>query len=365
MSRPATVDASAQLHRARERLYVLAQLGGWSFFLLTQLVLIRLFSAGRGAVPGDAYLGLLRLVAIGLLVTHYTRPFLHRWGWKSLGWRSLTPRIFALGLFLAAIWCLAEYLIDFGMLRIERPAKYPLPLLLMMSWLNCSIVMVGWLGIYFFYGLFERLRLLEVEQLRLAASAKDSELRALKSQINPHFLFNSLNSLRALIDEDPPRAREAVTRMANMLRYSLQSGQLETVAVGDELRIVEDYLALEQIRHENRLRVKWDIPDDSSLRALPVPPMLLQTLVENAVKYGIGVRREGGEIGISAWVENRSLRIRVTNPGELSSPNGQSISTGLGLRNASERLKLLFGTQALLQLSADDHTVRADVTIPL
>jgi LytS/YehU family sensor histidine kinase len=93
-------------------------------------------------------------------------------------------------------------------------------------------------------------------------------------------LFNSLNSLRALIDEDAPRAREAVTRLANILRYSLQSGQLETVLLKDELRAVEDYLALEQIRHEERLVVQWDIADRA--RDQPVPPMLVQTLVENA-----------------------------------------------------------------------------------
>ena len=88
---------------------------------------------------------------------------------------------------------------------------------------------------------------------------KEAELRALKSQVNPHFIFNSLNSLRGLIDEDPDRARQAVTQLANLLRYSLQSGHLETVPFEDELSTVNDYLALEQVRHERRLRVRVDV----------------------------------------------------------------------------------------------------------
>ncbi|MES1194597.1 MAG: histidine kinase, partial [Opitutus sp.] len=222
---------------------------------------------------------------------------------------------------------------------------------------------------YFFYHIFERLNRLQVEQLQLATSVKEAELRALKSQVNPHFLFNSLNSLRALIDEDAPRAREAVTRLANMLRYSLQSGQQETVPFDEEIRIVEDYLALEQIRHESRLRVRWEVAAET--RLLNVPPMLLQTLVENAVKYGISTRREGGELVISARLEGAALNIRVSNPGDLAAPTSVAAaragsSTGVGLRNASERLKLLFGDRASLALLSEPAgCVTADVLIPL
>src|SRR5207248_7957088 len=145
----------------------------------------------------------------------------------------------------------------------------------------------------------------------------------------------------ALIDEEPARAREAVTQLANLLRYSLQSGQLETVPFEDELRIVNDYLALEQVRHEERLRVRLDV--DPATLTLPIPPMLLQTLVENAVKYGISTRPEGGEIAIVARLEAGALRLRVSNPAELGvAPATGVSSTGVGLRNAAERLRLLF-----------------------
>jgi LytS/YehU family sensor histidine kinase len=221
--------------------------------------------------------------------------------------------------------------------------------------------MAGWLCLYFFYHLFDRYTRLRIEQLRLVACVKEAELRALKSQINPHFIFNSLNSLRGLIDENPDRARQAVTQLANLLRYSLQSGHLETVPFEEELRTVNDYLALEQVRHEERLRVRLDIAPGAL--GLSVPPMLLQTLVENAVKYGIAPRREGGEIMVIARCERDHLRLQVTNPGTLAANGG---STGVGLRNAAERLRLLFGSRATLNLREDPSgRVVAEVILPL
>ena len=368
------MNTSARLQRAKERLYVLCQAGGWMFFLVLQVVFIALFrdnTVVSKSTPTDIHLSLVRVIAEGMLITHYARIYLTRWGWKDLGWRPLIPRIIGMALAMSAVWTVVGYSVDFGLLQVEPPAKYPLWLLCLSSLVNGAIMMTGWLCIYFFYHLFERLNRLQVEQLKLAATVKEAELRALKSQVNPHFLFNSLNSLRALIDEDAPRAREAVTRLANMLRYSLQSGQQETVPFEDEIRIVEDYLALEQIRHENRLRVRWDVAENVRAGVLTVPPMLLQTLVENAVKYGISTRRDGGELVISARFEGAALNIRVTNPGDLSAPASPAAaragsSTGVGLRNASERLKLLFGERATLAVLAEPPgCVTADVLIPL
>jgi two-component sensor histidine kinase len=368
------MDTSARLQRAKERLYVLCQTGGWMFFLVMQMVFIALFR--QKAAPSEStleeiVLSLVRVFAEGLLITHYARIYLTRWGWKELGWRRLLPRVLLMAGAMSTVWTVVGYGVDFGLLQVDYSSKYPLWLLCLSSLVNGTVVMTGWLCIYFFYHLFERLNRLQVEQLQLAATVKEAELRALKSQVNPHFLFNSLNSLRALIDEDAPRAREAVTRLANMLRYSLQSGQQETVPLEEEIRIVEDYLALEQIRHENRLRVRWDVAENVRAGVLTVPPMLLQTLVENAVKYGISSRREGGELVISARFEGAALNIRVTNPGDLSAPASPAAaragsSTGVGLRNASERLKLLFGERAALTLLAEPPgCVTADVMIPL
>lgn len=365
-------DTQNKLQRAKERLYVFCQLGGWGLFWGMQLGFSRAFARAEDTGSRDRLTEVATLamvILMGIVLTHYVRPVMTRWGWKEIGWRMLVPRVLGAAVGLSFLWTTLGYGFTYGIIGLPWPAKYSPALLLFFSWINGTFLFIGWFCLYFFYHIFERLNRLQVEQLRLTASVKEAELRALKSQINPHFLFNSLNSLRALIDEDAPRARESVTRLANMLRYSLQSGQLETVPLEEELRIVEDYLALEQIRHENRLRVRWEITDD--VRRQAVPPMLLQTLVENAVKYGISVRRDGGELVISARVEANCIHIRVTNPGELNPPSSASAaragsSTGVGLRNASERLKLLFGERATLQLLAGGtDLVTADVCIPL
>lgn len=371
-------ETQARLQRAKERLYVLSQAGGWSALMVVQLTYVEVFARSAGRAPRDRLTdGAMQVVVIllGLLLTHYARPVMSRWGWKDLGWKALVPRVLLMATILSLLWSAIGY--GYTYLCVDRPwpTKYSPALVFFISWLNGTGLLAGWFCLYFFYHIFDRLNRLQFEQLRLVANLREAELRALKSQVNPHFLFNSLNSLRALIDEDAPRARESVTRLANMLRYSLQSGQLETVPFEEELRIVEDYLALEQVRHESRLTVRWRIADEA--RPLALPPMLLQTLVENAVKYGISTRREGGELTISAQYDEPAagrtglLHIRVTNPGDLNAPVSSvaaraGSSTGVGLRNASERLKLLFGDQATLTLLAEPAgLVTADVRIPV
>jgi hypothetical protein len=352
----------ARDHRpwTKERLYVICQATGWSIFLAIQLVFVRLFATGANSRPGLVGAS-VQGVAVGLLVTHFVRRWFDRWGWKELGWRALIPRILVMGVLLALVWDAVCYGIYYGLLGFPWPEKYHPLALFVASVFNSIVLLVGWQFIYFFYHLFDRYNRLQIEQLRLVASVKEAELRALKSQINPHFIFNSLNSLRGLIDENPGRAREAVTQLANLLRYSLQSGQLETVPLEEELNTVNDYLALEQVRHEERLRVRLDIAPEAP--GVSIPPMLVQTLVENAVKYGIAPRREGGEIAIVARCERGQFRLQVSNPGTLAGGGG---STGVGLRNAADRLRLLFGPLATLALREEPPgRVVAEVCLPL
>lgn len=360
-------DPELKLERAKHRLYVLGQLMGWGGLTSLQLYYQNAVeSPETSRVQNNALIVMIMLM--GLLLTHYARPLFRRWGWMQLGWAPLLPRVAAMSAVMSILWSVAGFGYIYVVLGEPWKAKFSPTFVITASTIQGTLLFIGWFCAYFIYHAFERLRRMQLEQLQLAASVKEAELRALKSQVNPHFLFNSLNSLRALIDEDAPRARESVTRLANMLRYSLQSGQQETVTLEEEIRIVEDYLALEQIRHESRLRVRWDVAGE--VRALSVPPMLLQTLVENAVKYGISSRREGGEITIAAALEGEDLHIRVSNPGDLSAPPSAAAaragsSTGVGLRNASERLQLLFGERARLSLAPGSvGCVTAHVLIP-
>jgi signal transduction histidine kinase len=358
-----TGDA-AERERSKMRLYVLFQLGGWGALIAIVIWALLAFPEHEGrwerttemAVNATVFLG-------GLLLTHYLRPLMGRWRWKELGWRRLLPRLVGMAVALSVVLNFLEILWAHVCLGLPWNTKYSVPSVVTMEVFQESILFFAWLCLYYFYHVFDRLNRSEIERFQLMSSVKEAELRALKSQVNPHFIFNSLNSLRALIDEDPARARTAVTQLANLLRYSLKSGQLETVPFEEELGIVNDYLALEQVRHEERLRLRLDITPEA-LR-LPIPPMLLQTLVENAVKYGISPRAEGGEIAITARNVGGELRIQVSNPGEISD-KGPSSSTGLGLRNAAERLRLIFGERATLMLRADQPTVVvAEAVIPL
>jgi len=358
-----TGDA-AERARAKTRLYVAFQAAGWGAFFSLEAWSAIAFPEHDPVWKLSTTLAVTFMTfCSGMLITHFMRPVMARWRWKELGWRSLLPRIIAMAFVAAAIWNLFELIWVHAILRLPWNTKYSILLVLMMEELYCAFLLFCWLCLYFFYNLFDRLNRSEIERFQLMTNVKEAELRALKSQVNPHFIFNSLNSLRALVDEDPVRARLAVTQLANLLRYSLQSGQLATVPFEDELGIVNDYLALEQVRHEERLRLRLDIAPDAL--QLPVPPMLLQTLVENAVKYGISPRPEGGEISIVARNENGALRIQVSNPGEITR-EGRAPSTGLGLHNAAERLRLIFGERATLELRADrPEQVIAEAIIPL
>jgi sensor histidine kinase YesM len=363
------VENDERRERTRMRFYVLCQSIGWGILVSLSLFFnLRFRVVGDPRGPISIVCSVIMYGSVGLLITHYARRIFVRLEWKQLGWRALWPRVLAAAMLMSLTWTGITYGYTFVLCWIFNTpwtVEYSRALLFGTSLIQNMPLLCGWLCIYFLYHMSDRFNRSELERLRLATTVKEAELRALKSQVNPHFIFNSLNSLRALIDEEPARAREAVTQLANLLRYSLQSGQLETVPFEDELRIVNDYLALEQVRHEERLRVRLDV--DPATLGLPIPPMLLQTLVENAVKYGISTRPEGGEISIVARLEDGALRLRVSNPGELGSvPTTAISSTGVGLRNAAERLRLLFGDRATLQLRATTPaTVVAEAVLPL
>jgi signal transduction histidine kinase len=355
---------AADRERAKMRLYVLFQTGGWGLLAVISILTDHSMSDPREAVDWSAVVSSsLIFSGTGLMLAHLSRRPFCLWGWKELGWRRLVPRILVAAAAMATLWIVVGDGIVHGLLGVPLPKGHTTLGVFALNMFPGTFLFSAWLCLYFFYHLFDRLNRSEIERFQLMTSVKEAELRALKSQVNPHFIFNSLNSLRALIDEDPARARRAVTQLANLLRYSLQSGQLETVPFEDELGIVNDYLALEQVRHEERLRLRLDIAPET-LR-MPIPPMLLQTLVENAVKYGISPREEGGEIAITARNEAGALRIQVSNPGEIAK-GGRALSTGVGLHNAAERLRLIFGEHATLMLRSDQPTlVIAEAVIPL
>jgi LytS/YehU family sensor histidine kinase len=201
----------------------------------------------------------------------------------------------------------------------------------------------------------------QMDTLQLEALVKSLELKTIKAHINPHFIFNALNSIRALIDENPPRARAAITELSNILRSSLSADKGETVSFKEELTIVKDYLALENMRFEDRLQVQYDIGNESL--NMQVPPMMLQTLVENAIKHGISKQVQGGIVKITSGIEGGYHQLAVQNTGYL---NGGASKNGFGISSTQDRLSLLYGDKARFEIRQLNPTfVEARVLIPI
>lgn len=221
-------------------------------------------------------------------------------------------------------------------------------------------LMIIWTGFYLGICTYRQGQRDRLDRAQLQAALHQSELRALKAQLDPHFLFNSLNSLRALISEDNGPARHAVTRLADLLRATLQASRLSQVPLSEEWSITENYLHLEQLRRGARLR--WNCRLEPDALSCSVPPLILQGLVENALKHGIDTLEAGGEIRVEAYRSGEALVLRVSNPGTL---NPTRVGLGLGMANSRARLRLVFGELASLDLKeASRGTVVAEVLVP-
>ncbi len=188
-----------------------------------------------------------------------------------------------------------------------------------------------------------------------------AQTRLLQSQLHPHVLFNALNGLAELIHKDPPRAEHAVRSLSDLLRRLLLVSEVTEIPLGEERRIVEDYLALESMRLGDRLKIEWAWQEDVDPRA--VIPLLLQPLVENAIKHGIAPHEAGGTLVISAAMEEGSLRLEVRNSGMSLAPRIRG--TGIGIKNLRARLALAYGSQAELRILEDGGWVSARIAIKM
>ena len=238
--------------------------------------------------------------------------------------------------------------------------SYAIWLLVLNNALLYLLLFFIWNLIYFVYHYVEKSRKQQLDTLHLEALVRELELKTIKAHINPHFIFNSLNSIRALVDENPQRARAAITELSNILRNSMQAEKLQTVTFEKELGIVKDYLALENMRFEDRLRVEYQIDEDTLDQH--VPPMMLQTLVENAIKHGISKQISGGVVRIVSDFKGNFHELLVQNTGHL---NGGANHEGFGLSSTNDRLNLLYGDKAKFQIKQlTPSLVEAKVLIP-
>jgi LytS/YehU family sensor histidine kinase len=193
----------------------------------------------------------------------------------------------------------------------------------------------------------------EIQEAAARRAANEAQARALQGQMNPHVLFNAISGLTELVREDPAAAEGALVNLSELLRALLDHGPKLQAPLGDERRLVERHLALERLRLGRRLRESWDWPE--SLDALEVPPLMIQPLVENALKHGVSMAVGGGELKVGLTHDGNRLHVRVANTGPA--PAGEE-GPGLGLRNLRERLRLLGAPAEALTLRREgDWTV--------
>lgn len=338
--------------------YWLFQFLGWTMFAG-----INIFFAFTYKLFDTQFIGrLVVYVVIGLMMSHFMRMTIK---WLRLMQRSINYQLLGfilVSILFAIIVGIGEtYLSIFAGLEYKEEAKWAISQKISSNVFSSFIYLFIWNCIYFIYHYVAESRKNQLDNLKLEALVKSLELKTIKSHINPHFIFNAMNSIRALIDEDPRRAREAVTALSNILRSSMTSDQHETITLERELNIVKDYLALELIRFEDRLKVIYSI--DEEVLDHQVPPMMLQTLVENAIKHGIGKTVENGEIYIKAIETNGLLVLSVINTGLLEIQLGYE---GFGLQSTSNRLNLIFGLSARFTIEQlNNQMVEAKVIIPL
>jgi hypothetical protein len=335
-------------------IYWLCQIAGWTVIFLFNTLFVAIY------IPS-----ILRRVAlvygcasvIALLLTHVYRSLIRHRGWIKLPPLRALSRVTFGSIVVGVV--VAWLAIGVWMLVIHGPYHtggrgwfWTLPI--MIYWF---VYVFLWSLIYFGFHYFEKYR----ETRQLEVMAKEAQLQGLVAQINPHFMFNCLNSLRGLIVEDQARAQGMVTELSSLLRYSLRSGKSLTAPLEAEMDIVQTYLRLESIRFEERLSIEIDTQPET-LR-VPVPRMLLQLLVENGVKHGIEKRPQGGRLEIRSRLNNGALSIQVINSGQLSR---DAASPGIGLANAQERLRLLYGETATLKLETrKPDSVAAEIRIPV
>ena len=329
------------------------QAGGWTLYIGLNAFL--LFTLDKLTTPVIYLLIISWFVCTGL--TEVFRWIIIRYHWLKLKNIQVVPRalivVLVMGILTATVASAYEMIVN-----AADQFNYN-------GWIrdiaNYSIAFLIWSVMYFLINTIENYRKAEIENLRWEALRTETELNRLKSQLNPHFMFNAMNVIRALVDESPVRSKEAITQLSGLLRNTLQYGKQKFITLSQELEVVRDYLSLESARFEERLRIKWEI--DPASEGVEVPPLMLQTLVENCIKHGISRLPEGGDVLIKTSLTESGLNIRLENSGKYDA--SIKPESGFGLKNSIERLQLLYGDAATLTIrNSGSNTVLTEVFIP-
>lgn len=339
----------------------------WALQLLGWTGWVTLFAI-RDAYWGQPFERILLLIIdaiAGLLLTTILR-YIYRWVWdRSIYQRVLTVLIASYAM--AAIWQpIKNYSQFYYYQDFELISEFGV-----MGYFGGIIgysyfLMLGWSGLYFALKFYRLLQSQIARSIRAESLAHEAQLRMLRYQLNPHFLFNTLNAISTLIlDKNTESANAMVSKLSHFLRYSLDKDPMQRVDLEHEINTMQLYLEIEQVRFDERLRVTFEV-DEEARRAL-VPSLILQPLVENSIKYAVANREDGGAIVIAAEKLNGDLLLSVADDGPgIDRVNGELPEfTGVGLANTRERLAQLYGKNHGCEFHAvDPHGLRIVINIP-
>lgn len=339
----------------RTSVYWACQIAGWGILVIGNIVNLVL----QGHITSQIIISLFGVFVFGITISHVFRGLIKHWKWTELGVIPLLPRVFVASVLMSVIYNICQGSVNSFLPDTGKSILTVSDWSFAIQTLNFSILFLVWSALYFTIHYFQNMRNSEIRNLELRAVNTEIELSNLRNQLRPHFMFNSLNSIRALIDDDPTNAKEAVTTLSSILRNTLLLGKHERIPLSDEMDLVQRYLRMEQIRFEERLNVHYSIP--SELNDFPVPPLMLQTIVENAVKHGIARLTNGGLIEVLGNLDGDKLELTIINDGRLrTSKNG----TSTGLSNTKKRLALLFGENASFSIVEHQEKVICTLTLP-
>ena len=345
----------------RTLLYWGIQIVGWTIYFLFSILL--LYSTNDFSLTFNLFLfGFLSILA-SILLSHGIRYIIIRY--HVISWKIINIVLMTVALSIVSGFLLDTFqffieakliTVDFVVEPLENDVFEWPSFLWAVS--RSIILFMLWSGFYYAFIISEKSREQEILNLKWEASKNEIELKNLRAQLNPHFLFNSLNSIRALIGLNPEEAKKSVTQLSNLLRRSINLGKLRLIPLKEELDLVRIYLSLEHIRFEERLTTKFSV-EDAALNC-EIPPLMIQTIVENGIKHGISKAIEGGGIEVNCSYMDGELNIIVKNSGQLASVKD---SNGVGLSNTKKRLEILFGKKAFFHIYEEKEQVVTKITI--
>ncbi|MEL6391111.1 MAG: histidine kinase [Bacteroidota bacterium] len=340
--------------KSSNRVFFITQAIGWGLFGIANATIQALLGTPTQFVVANALIS----VSSGLLVSTIYRYLIRSRSWYE--WRIVPLLLFIL--FSSFVLSLAWLLVSFLLFKMYIPGLPFRFTEVLANLANGGLIYLIWNLIYFFFKYFSKSQQLTIDKWRLAAEAKEAQLGNLRAHLRPHFVFNALNNIKALVLEDAHRSRDMLINFSDLLRYSLQHQTDQLVTLENELDISRQYLEIMSIQYEDRLG--WTITSDFNTSLPQLPPLSLQMLVENAVKHGIAKQKESGQIQISAeWID-QTLQLQVSNPGSLKKRNQVDGQLGTGLQNLRERLSILYQGQARFELREEAGMVVAEMWVP-